>query len=218
MADRSALFSVMTRMRHGPASSILRCTHTPLELCLRRLLLELRASWGGAPDPSCRQNQLHYPSAWDVAHPVPLEPEQQRRICRIAYVQDGLVGVDIKSHQGGTPCPYPAVVAGNEAVDQACDEARGFPRPQDIMLPTGGLFAHLIIGGRMVTGQPAVAIRELFRDQAEVERRSKPVQGRVAALSRLVYTDGLDIRSYTMCRIEARCGGGGPSGRMVTVA
>ena len=206
VADRSALFSVMLRLRQGPACSIIQCTCAPLELRLRRLLLELRASWReGTPEPSWRQNQLTSPSAWDVVLPAPMQPERQMTMCRIAYAQDGLVGVDIKSHQVGcAPCPYPAVVAGNEAVDQACDEARNRQRPPDIMLPTGGLFAHLIIGGRMVTGQPAVAIRELFRDQAEVEWRSKPVQGRVAVLSRHVFTDALDIRSYTLCRVEER--------------
>ena len=74
-----------------------------------------------------------------------------------------MVGLDIKSHQcDGPAVPCNAVVQGNEVQDQRCDEARQLPAPADVMFPTGGAFAAILVGGREVTsvGHPLACMCE----------------------------------------------------------
>ncbi len=79
----------------------------------------------------------------------------------------------MKSHQeDDPPCPYQVVVDGNALVDLGCEAARTLPRPADVHMPTGGLFAHIVIEGRMVTGSITTAIRERLRAQALAEENS----------------------------------------------
>ena len=52
---------------------------------------------------------------------------------------NGLVGVDIKSHQDyGPPMPHACIAEGNDVVDKGCDAARSLCQPADIHVPTGG--------------------------------------------------------------------------------
>ena len=84
----------------------------------------------------------------------------------MAYEQDGILGVDIKSHQEGAGLPFPAVAAGNEAMDSACTSFYNAPSRDHVFLPSGGLFAFIVLEGRMVTGKATEAIRALLRQQA----------------------------------------------------
>ena len=70
---------------------------------------------------------------------------------RIAFEQDGLVGVDIKSHQEDSAFPYPVIKEGNDAQDLNCSSVITSPKPPDVFLPSGGPFAFLCRDGRMVT-------------------------------------------------------------------
>ena len=117
---------------------------------------------------------------------------------------DRVVGVDIKSHQTGTPVPLEAVVAGNVAQDTACDEVRRDARPQDVLIPSGGFFAFAVFSGRMVTGPISGMVRDSLRRQAEVGWRQRVVQGRIASLGGEVVGAALDVRAYTRCRILQR--------------
>ena len=63
--------------------------------------------------------------------------------------------------------PYPAVVAGNEAVDAGCGEAEGLAPQTDVLIPTGGAFCYFTVDGRAITEAPRRAFRRLSREQAE---------------------------------------------------
>ena len=60
---------------------------------------------------------------------------------RIAFEKDGLVGVDIKSHQDDSAFPYPVIKEGNDAQDLNCLSVNTSPKPPDVFLPSGGPFA-----------------------------------------------------------------------------
>lgn len=203
--DRSALFSAMERAasRSPGARNKLACA--PFECRLRRVLAELSDAWEGTPHiPAWRLNQVAYPGEWNVQRPSAPESAQRQWLSQLAYAKEGMVGVDVKSHQEGPPCPYPTIVAGNEAQDKACDEARSLPRPPDVHLPTGGLFAFAILDGRMVTEPIVAAVRKVLRDQADVAWRRWEVQGKLAGLGGLVYTAVLDMRVYAQCTVATR--------------
>ena len=153
VADRSALFSAMSRLRTGTTAALAKGACSPLELRIRSVLLEMDEKWqASAASPSWRLNQLRFPERWNVVRPASDAATKSKRMCDIAYVSGGVVGVDIKSHQDdGEPCPYPVVVAGNAAVDQACDEARAQRQPPDVMLPSGGWLVFAVVQGRMIT-------------------------------------------------------------------
>ena len=107
---------------------------------------------------------------------------------------DGLVGVDIKRHQTGEPCPHPVLVRGNESVDAACNLARDRTQPPDVLIPSGGQFAYIVTKGRMVTKRTVEAVRQLMREQAHRRWGERVVQGKLAVVSRHIYTPVLDLR------------------------
>jgi hypothetical protein len=52
----------------------------------------------------------------------------------------------------------------------------------------------------MVTGQVAVAVRGLLRSEALSSRRERPVQGKLASMSHLLYAEAQDLRYYSACK------------------
>ena len=122
-------------------------------------------------------------------------------LCKIASVHDGLVGIDVKSHQQGIPCPYPAVVQGNAVQDRLCDEARSLPRPRNVLWLTGGLLAMLVIDSETAVQSAAEVVRCRLRKEAETEWRRRPVQGKLAHMRGAVFAPCLDLGAYTRCCI-----------------
>ena len=51
---------------------------------------------------------------------------------RISFERNGLVGVDIKSHQTKTTIPYPAITKGNDTQDINCEDIRRLPTMDNI--------------------------------------------------------------------------------------
>ena len=203
--DRSALFPVMERVSSGPASSWFSCVSAPLEMRLRRILGRLSRAWDDSDQPpSWRLSQMARPELWNVKRSDPDDPLRSISMCAIAFDRFGLVGVDIKSHQVGPPCPYPVMVEGNEVQDRGCDEARGTDQPHDIFVPTGGFFAYAVVDGRMVTGSSFPFSRKFMRDQADAEWPVRAVQGKVGSIYRRLYTTALDLQAYTCCYVEPR--------------
>ena len=85
------------------------------------------------------------------------------RNSRIAFEAIGLVGLDIKSHQAGTPVPFPNLVQGNVVQDQGCDAARLSTSPADVRMPSGGPFAWFSDQGYMVTSPIREHVRHKLR-------------------------------------------------------
>ena len=206
VADRSALFSVMAKLREGLPSAILRHTCAPLESLLRSILADFKHNW--APPrvtPSWRQNQILQPERWHVTRQSEEGAGKVLTLSKVPYTHDGLVGVDVKSHQSAWPRqPYPIIADGNDMADAACETARQLPLPQDVLLPTGGFLAFLTLDGRMVTGSVAKTIRGRLRSQAETAWRQRAVQGKVATLATHLFTRVLDLRMYSACSWHAR--------------
>ena len=167
ISDRSSLFDVWRRLLEGSDQQVQEYACAPLEDRLKVILDELKETW--VPDcgkPSWRMHQEAYPALWNVSRTVSGDESARCRwLCRLAWSRDGLVGGDVKSHQESTVCPFPVVVQGNEAQDAACNLRRRSPRPPDILMPSGGYFANLVIDGRLVTKSPKNAVRALLRAQ-----------------------------------------------------
>ena len=147
---------------------------------------------------------MAFPATWNAQRPESPEADRMRWICRLVYAREVIVGVDIKSHQVGNPCPYPAIVAGNEAQDEACSEARSRAQPPDVHIPSGGHLAFVAVDGRMVTEPIAIAVRRRLRDQADNSWKRREIQGKVVNMCWYVYTKTLDLRAYTQCTIAPR--------------
>ena len=79
------------------------------------------------------------------------------------------MGVDVKSHQDGLQVPCAAVVQGNEAQDDFCDEARRQRQPLDVHIPSCGFYAFFSIEGFAVTSPLATAIKKVLREQASAQ-------------------------------------------------
>ena len=118
---------------------------------------------------------------------------------RIAFVEDGVVGLDIRSHQQYTSLPFPVFTQGNEAQDAGCRVASANPSPPDVRYPSSGPFAWAALDGRMVTGPIRPCIRHILRAQSIEAWRSRPVQGLLPRLLDQVFTPTLDVSIYTQC-------------------
>ena len=92
--------------------------------------------------PRWRKDQVAHPDVWNVKTSAELG-DAPRWMSKIAFEQDGLVGVDIKSHQVNSAIPYPVIKEGNDAQDANCLSVTTSPKPPDICLPSGGPFAFL---------------------------------------------------------------------------
>ena len=121
--DRSSLFQVMRSALRGTLHQLLHSSCCTLVLLLRRVLKQLEQAWDGTcPLPAWKLHQQHCPERWHTFAPV-----RGKLKChsRVAFEDIGLVGLDIKSHQAGTPVPFPNLVQGNVVQDQGCDEPAG---------------------------------------------------------------------------------------------
>ena len=114
------------------------------------------------------------------------------------------MGVDVKSHQDGPPCPSAVIVQGNVVQDAACDAARSLRLPSGVAMPSGGFFAGLSIRGRSVTRSALRAVRSEVREQALALWKTKPVQGKVALMHRALFLPCLDVAAFTCCRVPPR--------------
>ena len=202
VGDRSSLFSLITKLSDGPLlKAILRSANIPLASRLSGILARLQVAWPGTPPlpPAWRMHQTMHPHKWNVQQLLLARPAWYSQI---AFCNYGLVGVDVRSHQSGEPIPMRIIVAGNEAQDQACNAAMSLPRPTPVSLPTGGTFAYISYHGAMVTSSARDAVRDLLRCQALDEWKLRPVQGKVATLTALVYTPALDMHLYTACSLS----------------
>ena len=150
--------------------------------------------------PRWRKDQVAHPDAWNAKTSVVLG-DTPKWMSKIAFEKDGLVGVDIKSHQVNTAIPYPVIKEGNDAQDANCLSVSTSPIPPDICLPSGGPFAFLCRDGRMVTRTPHAFVRSLLRAQSSWEMAVMPTQGFPAPLKGTLYPHSLDIRMYTSCPI-----------------
>ena len=194
VCDRSALFAALRRS-HCPS----RWAHFPLESVLRAVLDHLQRSWrGGRFTPSWRLDVETHPEKWNVRRE---HQGHTRTMVQVAFDEHGLVGVDVKSHQQGDPCPYPVIIEGNEQQDEGCRQARLRPQPPDIFLPAGSLFAFLVWEGRMITTTTREAVRRQLRLQACQQWKLRRVQGKIARLGPELYRASMHPRHYTQITI-----------------
>ena len=130
VCDRSAIFPVLNRARQGLWKQF---RHHPIESRLARILQSLDTGW--RPPlllPSWKLNLDTFPERWNVPCP---SARPGAYLSRVALQVPGLVAVDIKSHQTDTSAPFPFLVAGNEAQDNACAAARAQPPPSRCASP-----------------------------------------------------------------------------------
>ena len=199
VCDRSALFSALRRASEGAHQD---WRHHYLESTLLHIWKDLEAAWVSSQHPpSWRVDMTENPETW-----LQRGTQQGRTVtlCRVAFCAAGLVGVDIKSHQQQDLKPYPVVAQGNAAQDAGCRRARALHRPEDVFVPTGGLFAFASFQGRAVTSPVREAVRGLLREEAAHQWRNRPVQGKLARLGNAVYLPCLHPRLYTAVRVEPR--------------
>ena len=52
------------------------------------------------------------------------EDDKLKWMSRISFERNGLVGVDVKSHQTKSTIPYPATTHGNDSPDNNCEDIR----------------------------------------------------------------------------------------------
>ena len=142
VGDRSALFAALAGLSGRDVAWAAKGACKPLGSRLKRILLQLADSWrGNAAKPSWRLSQEENPGLWNVGRRLG-EDGRLVCMCRVAYCRSGMVGLGVKSHQGGANVPFRAIVQGNEMQDEHCAQARRLPRPGDVKIPTG---AHLRI-------------------------------------------------------------------------
>ncbi|CAE7770376.1 unnamed protein product [Symbiodinium sp. CCMP2592] len=200
VCDRSALFSALQHA-FPPRPSRWNCH--PLESRLHAVLQHLHLSWHdpGPVMPSWRRHVEAHPHEWN----------QRRQLgtrlvwmCRLAHDADGLVGVDLKSHQTQDPCPHPVIVAGNASQDAGCRLAAAGAAPPDVLLPAGGTFAFLVREGRMITSPARAAIRKVLRQEAASQWVAKPVQGKAGRMGDLIFRPCLHPLLYSQLGIPSR--------------
>ena len=120
VGDRSALFSALREASDPVPQWLNKSASLPFEGRLRRILARL-----GTPVcfdrrvPRWRRDQVDHPDKWNVKTST-VPGDDPRWMSRIAFEKDGLVGVDIKSHQDDSAFPYPVIKEGNDAQDLNC--------------------------------------------------------------------------------------------------
>ena len=202
--DRSSLFQVMHSALRGTLHQLLHSSCCTLVLLLRRVLKQLEQAWDGpCPLPAWKlhQNQQHFPTHWHT-----FAPASGKLKChsRIAFEAIGLVGLDIKSHQSGSPLPFPNLVQGNVVQDQGCDAARLSTSPADVRMPSGGPFAWFSDQGYMATSPIREHVRHKLRSSCLHDWCSRPVQGLLPRLAHEVHQPTLDPALYTQCHFSGR--------------
>ena len=200
--DRSSLFQVMHSALRGTLHQLLHSSCCTLVLLLRRVLKQLEQAWDGTcPLPAWKLHQQHFPTNWHTFAPV---SGKLKCHSRIAFEAIGLVGLDIKSHQSGSPVPFPNLVQGNVVQDQGCDAARLSTSPADVRMPSGGPFAWFSDQGYMVTSPIREHVRHKLRSSCLHDWCSRPVQGLLPRLAHEVHQPTLDPALYTQCHSSGR--------------
>ena len=195
--DRSSLAHALRVSIEGSLHQLLALSCCPLVLHLKRVLQQLGRHWtGNAPSPSWRQHQEAFPQHWNSSTAIDGRPVVTSRI---AFQHQGVVGLDIKSHQSGPPAPFPILVQGNEVQDQGCDAARRLPLPGNIRVPSGGPFAWYSDEGHMVTSPIRVHVRNKLRQASAEAWGQRAVQGQMPRLITEVFRPALDPALYTRC-------------------
>ena len=193
VCDRSALFSSLQRAQMGDWRWR---RHLSLESLLAVTWKHIADQWtDAAARPSWRIDMECHPERWNCHQPIP--EKGTAGLCEIAFDSTGLVGVDMKSHQTQPPRPYSIVVKGNEAQDTGCHRARSMPKPADVLIPSGSLFASLCVSGRLVTAPAREAVRAVLRQDATQQLKQRRVQGKLARMSEDIYLPGLQPRLFT---------------------
>ena len=185
----------------GSLHQLLASSCCTLVLHLKKALQHLGHHWTGhAPCPSWRQHQESFPQHWNSSTAI-----DGRRVVtsRIAFEHQGIVGLDIKSHQTGPPAPFPILVQGNEVQDQGCEAARGLPLPSNIRVPSGGPFAWYSNQGHMVTSPIREHVRNKLRQESAADWSQRAVQGLLPRLITEVFRPALDPSLCTQCVFPA---------------
>ncbi|CAE7809936.1 unnamed protein product, partial [Symbiodinium necroappetens] len=162
--DRSSLFPLLDVAAAGSSKQVLArpCQH--LISRVHAVIRALKQAWSDqSPVPPWRSHQISHPSAWNV------KQESHGRsltLCRIAFAEHGLVGVDVKSHQQGVPLPNPFIVQGNVRQDEQCSAACHLPCPSDVWWPSGGPAFQLSHLGKAVSVPCRDFLRNLLRAEA----------------------------------------------------
>ena len=121
------------------------------------------------------------------------EDDKLKWMSKISYERNGLIGVDVKSHQTKTTIPYLAISNGNDSQDRNCEDIRRAPTIDDIKIPSGGPFVYLSREGFMVTGPTNKFVRNLLRQQSPAEFKTKQMTGKVVNIKDAVYKHTMDI-------------------------
>ena len=199
--DRSSFGHAMRASVSGSLHQLLASSCCTLVLHLKKELQHLGHHWTGhAACPSWRQHQESFPQHWNSSTAI-----DGRRVVtsRIAFEHQGIVGLDIKSHQTGPPAPFPILVQGNEVQDQGCEAARGLPLPSNIRVPSGGPFAWYSDQGHMVTSPIREHVRNKLRQESAAAWCQRAVQGLLPRLITEVFRPALDPSLYTQCVFPA---------------
>lgn len=205
VGDRSALFHLMHKLQAQPPCNILYGCCITMESRLYHIMQELSAQWkGDALEPAWRINQRIHPEGWRIqSHPED-QRDKPKWLSKIAFQASGVVGVDIKSHQGDMQLPNAACVHGNHTQDVMCDSVRGNPRPAGVRLPSGGTFCFITRDGHMVTRAIADANRVRLREEATRKWVGRAVQGKIASCHTQLYAPTMDLRLFTACKVHTR--------------
>ena len=196
--DRSSLFPLLDVAAVGSSKQLLArpCQH--LISRVHAVIGALKQAWSDqSPVPPWRSHQISHPSAWNVRQE---SDGRSLNICRIAFAEHGLVGVDVKSHQQDVPLPNPFIVQGNVRQDEQCSAACHLHCPSDVWWPSGGPAFQLSHLGKAVSDPCRDFLRTLLRAEATAKWQLRAVQGKLAYASG-VFQPGLDIRLFTRFRV-----------------
>ena len=190
--DRASLFPLL-RLDARSQARILSSPCHHLVARVRTVTGELSAAWqNNAPAPLWRVHQLTAPETWHVQGSV---QGRSASLCSIPFLDFGLVGVHVRSHQTNTCAPARVIVEGNERQDEGCRQAYRLPQPPDIWWPSSGLAFQLSYKGRAVTDTCRNFTRKLLRREARDKWKLRPVQGKLASVSG-AFLPGLDLRLF----------------------
>ncbi|CAE7837193.1 unnamed protein product [Symbiodinium sp. CCMP2592] len=190
--DRASLFPLLQQNVHKQ-NRILSSPCLHLVSRVHTVTGELSSAWRDhAPTPLWRAHQLTAPETWHVQGNV---QGRSASLCSIPFLDFGLVGVHVRSHQANTTAPAPVIVEGNERQDEGCRHAYRLPQPPDVWWPSSGLAFQLSYKGRAVTDTCRNFTRKLLRQEARDKWKLRPVQGKIASVSG-AFLPGLDLRLY----------------------
>ncbi|CAE7343083.1 unnamed protein product [Symbiodinium sp. CCMP2592] len=199
--DRSSLFPLLAVEFTVSSKSVLARSCQHLVSRVHAVIRALKSAWSNlVPMPCWRSHQLSFPGRWNVQQD---SHGRSITLCRIAFAEHGLVGIDVKSHQTDSPIPNSFIVQGNESQDTQCGEACNLPCPADVWWPSGGPAFQLSFEGKAISNPSRAFFRRLLRTEAVAKWKQRTVQGKLASVSG-VFRPGLDIRLFTRFQVPAK--------------